>query len=508
MLALPKWIESALDYNSHGWSVVPIKPFKTNIKVGPLVENWDSLGAGDRRSIKKWRYRWKDASLALVAGRRSGVVVLEVHEDRGGQDIVKRHYAKWSALGSRTPHARTWDGRHFLFFELPLGVVAGDIKLSAGVRLLGEGALVPLPNETRQSNYGRFKWLSPPGMEFPDVLPRSIRKELHLLDRVDADPTPRSQIDERTPTKAPVESHTDPVAAELQPKTGEDYEGKKGRDTVSISLTSASSILGRQDTDWVVSPWAKQGSVTILQGTTKSAGKSAGKTTFALGMSRAVAGGEPFLEASTLQSPVVYLSEQGRASLHAALGSFATSRCRSMEHLYLLSSDAIPGVPFPVLAESIMESAIDIGARLIVIDTIDRFAAINRHGSGFDDPSFLDAICKLRATGLALLLVTHTYKFGSPRLGLLSSVADTVVELIPLTAATGSTQRLRRVRYQSRLRHGFVPPFIEWKRGSIAPVSEVRGSRYTQHDRMLTRLNVATLPHNLVELQRSEAGAS
>ena len=67
--------------------------------------------------------------------------------------------------------------------------------------------------------------------------------------------------------------------------------------------------------EWVCEPWLARESITELDG----APKSAGKTTFALAMCRAILKGESFLGYATAKGRIVYLTEESETTFRSLL---------------------------------------------------------------------------------------------------------------------------------------------------------------------------------------------
>ena len=163
-----------------------------------------------------------------------------------------------------------------------------------------------------------------------------------------------------------------------------------------------------QTVDWIAEPWVARGAITGLDGKIKSAGK----TTWAFALSRAVVDGLPFLGKPTKQGKVVYLTEQGDTSLREALRRAGLLDC---DHLVLLSWHETRGRPWPDIVQAAVREALRREATLLVVDTIAQFA-----GLGGDDENSAGAALAAMAPlqeaaavhGLAVLLTRHERKSG------------------------------------------------------------------------------------------------
>ena len=130
-----------------GLSVIPVASCGKN----PLVR-WTPFQS--RRptleEIREWFCRkFPGANIAVVTGRVSGVVVLDVDSDTVPEFLS----------GVRTWVVRTSRGRHF-YFRVPPGVDVCCKRLE-GIDLKGEGGIVILPRSVHPSGV-RYEWEVPP----------------------------------------------------------------------------------------------------------------------------------------------------------------------------------------------------------------------------------------------------------------------------------------------------------------------------------------------------------
>ena len=163
--------------------------------------------------------------------------------------------------------------------------------------------------------------------------------------------------------------------------------------------------------DWIVRPFVSAGTLTELVGKPKLAGK----TTLLLQMARAVIQGNPFLGEPTSKAPVVYLSEEQRATFKQAL-----ERAGLIESpdLHFIFRHETLGLTWPQVGELAIEQCQRVGAGFLIVDTLPVFAGFkadeeNKSGSA------LTAIEPLRAAtavGIGVMVVRHERK-GSGEIG-------------------------------------------------------------------------------------------
>src|SRR5215469_12522388 len=125
-------IETALAYAAgRGW---PIFPVSWDGKKHPLIKAFPTDATTDPAVIATWWRRWPNAWVAVVCGRRSGFVVLDVDVKNGcnGFDTLADLGCSYLPV---TPisHTRSW-GVHVY-----LAVISVEIRNSIGKFGLGPG---------------------------------------------------------------------------------------------------------------------------------------------------------------------------------------------------------------------------------------------------------------------------------------------------------------------------------------------------------------------------------
>ena len=158
---------------------------------------------------------------------------------------------------------------------------------------------------------------------------------------------------------------------------------------------------------WRAFPWLADGSITEVDGKAKTAGK----TTFAMHLVRAVLNGAPFLGQETVATPIVYLSEQAPTSLRATL---ARVGLLDRDDLAIMLIRDARGQPWPDLVAASVAECERIGAQMLIVDTLPQFAGLKAEAEN-DSGAALEAMAPLQAAaerGLAVLLTRHDRKGG------------------------------------------------------------------------------------------------
>jgi hypothetical protein len=136
-------LEAATRYAHHGWPVFPCRPQAKT----PQTPNGLKDATTDQRTIEAWWQAWPDANVAVVTGRTSGLVVLDVDGDEGAASLraLEREHGQIRAtLSTVTPRG----GQHY-FFQHPGDEVRNSAsKLGIGLDVRGDGGYVLVPPST------------------------------------------------------------------------------------------------------------------------------------------------------------------------------------------------------------------------------------------------------------------------------------------------------------------------------------------------------------------------
>lgn len=179
---------------------------------------------------------------------------------------------------------------------------------------------------------------------------------------------------------------------------------------IRVSFTTAREIAesAPEDPDWIVKGIVAAGAITELVGKVKVSGK----TTFALEMCAAILSDRPFAGQRTSRTPIVYLSEQGDASLRQAL---ARARLLEADDFHVLTWPRALSVSWPDVVDLAVRKCLDVGSRLLVVDTLTQWAAIRGDGENAAGEAMTAARPLQVASGvhgLAVKILRHGRKSG------------------------------------------------------------------------------------------------
>jgi len=145
--------QAARAYCAHGWSVIPATA--TGKKALVSWRRWQTM-APDLELIDRWWTRWPAANVAIVTGRCSGIVVVDVDVRHGGDlalaELERAHGdLPWASV-TETPSL----GWH-LYLRWPGFKVANSAgRLGRGIDVRGQGGLALAPPSRR--GLGGYRW--------------------------------------------------------------------------------------------------------------------------------------------------------------------------------------------------------------------------------------------------------------------------------------------------------------------------------------------------------------
>ncbi len=161
-------------------------------------------------------------------------------------------------------------------------------------------------------------------------------------------------------------------------------------------------------TRWLVKPWVAFGATTELAGKVKKAGKS----TLVSHLVQCVLVGKDFLGEPTRKSGVIWLTEQPRSSFDLLLRRAALLGRNDLTVLYW---HEVSKVAWPDIVGATVREARRRGARLIVVDTLTRFAALggdNENRAGDAEKAIGPLVVAAAKHDLGIVLIRHERKSG------------------------------------------------------------------------------------------------
>lgn len=183
-------LDAAVVYAHRGWAVFPCHtPARTPAGCScgaaecgspakhPRVAGGLKSATTDNGQIEGWWARWPNANVAIRTGEVSGLVVVDIDPDHGGDASLDRLVEEHGSppVGRVV---RTGSGGRHLYFRHPGGVVRNDAgrRLGPGLDIRGDGGYVIAP-PSRHASGGHYSVAGHGGTvpELPDWLERLLR---------------------------------------------------------------------------------------------------------------------------------------------------------------------------------------------------------------------------------------------------------------------------------------------------------------------------------------------
>jgi len=169
--ACPSGLDAALTYARFGWHVFPLHSMDAggHCTCGkrdcsspgkhPRTLNGLNAGTKDEESIREYWRRWPDANVAIVTGRVSGLLVLDIDPRHGGDESLEKLKQLCGGALPETVEALTGGGgRHLLFQhpgrEIRCAVAVGDLP---GIDVRADRGYIVAPPSVHLSGR-RYEW--------------------------------------------------------------------------------------------------------------------------------------------------------------------------------------------------------------------------------------------------------------------------------------------------------------------------------------------------------------
>lgn len=145
-------LKSAIEYVRRGWAVIPIRK---GSKL-PLIASWKEFQnrMPTEEEIKSWWTSSPDANIALVCGKISGVIVVDI--DSKGKDT--KEITKGLELPP-TLASRTGGGGKHLFYKWNKDLIGAKVGIFPNIDIRSDASYVVLPPSLHQSG-NRYEWLN------------------------------------------------------------------------------------------------------------------------------------------------------------------------------------------------------------------------------------------------------------------------------------------------------------------------------------------------------------
>lgn len=482
------WIDTALSYAQLGWKIVPyhgrVEDSCTcgNPKCKRPPHPWETaadeeLATSHPETIRGWADVTPAGHVGLLVGESSDVVVFEVSRREGGIEALATLEEENTPLPD-VPVIVVDAHRYLRLFSHP-GVPLPETKrLGAGLRLLGDGHVLLLPNQTTTAGRSFRRWLIPPTRNEMVQLPQWLRSKAVAGQSKGTRSTPPHTDDASAQTAAdasrdenpsdPDTRHTprppsSPSSSGNRAHVRDDREKTHPGDDLFTPLEDPESLPFHTYTEldlykladpvWRVKPWIADDCLTVIAGPAKTAGK----TTLLLHMVKCLLGGEAFLSELCTPTDVAYVTEQSPRSFSRALIEAGVRDDEALQRLHVMYRGQLEGSPWPEIVQGCGDFCINQSADLLIVDSLMPFANESSVGESLECPSFVDPLLRTIDRGIATCLVLPTTQGATvedalDQLGHLQPYVDTLIHLRP------TDERAARLRLLSAVSRFKVVP--------------------------------------------------
>ena len=156
-------LEAAVSYVRRGWSTIPVGGDKR-----PLLKRWAEYQKRlpAEAELQDWYSRWPNGGVAIVTGRVSGLVVLDVDPRNGGKESLQAMMdageLTQAELDNSLCKARTQSGGLHYYFLYPEGMT---VKMKPGFRpgldLKSDGGYCVAPPTVVPGTDRGWVWVTP-----------------------------------------------------------------------------------------------------------------------------------------------------------------------------------------------------------------------------------------------------------------------------------------------------------------------------------------------------------
>ena len=150
-----------------------------------------------------------------------------------------------------------------------------------------------------------------------------------------------------------------------------------------------------------------RGSITEASGKVKT-----GKTTFILKIAHSVVTGTPFLGKDVPQGVVIFLTEEGTATIKQATRRAGFSADDDGLHVMFRNDVGSNSLPWTKLASAVVEEVNETNASLVIVDTISNFTRVDDENDASQASRAMDELRTIAMTGAAVIYSRHDRKGG------------------------------------------------------------------------------------------------
>lgn len=139
--------------------------------IGSLVPQGHQNASSDPQAIREWWAVYPDANIGIATGDASGIVVVDIDPDDGGERTLHNLEQRFGQLPETWCALTGGDGYHFLFKMPRLDIRNSAGTIGPGIDIRGNGGYIVAPPSLHESGK-RYEWspiLHPDRVELVDV---------------------------------------------------------------------------------------------------------------------------------------------------------------------------------------------------------------------------------------------------------------------------------------------------------------------------------------------------
>ena len=166
-------LDAALCYAARGWQVVPMyEPTAEghcSCRLGPACSHPAKHprtlhgvhdASSSKPTLRAWLETWPQASVGVVTGRSSDLIVVDIDPRNGGDESLARLEQEVGPLPETVAVATGGGGRH-LYFHHPGGSIRNRaLRMYRGIDLKGDGGIVVAPPSMHACGL-RYRFIAP-----------------------------------------------------------------------------------------------------------------------------------------------------------------------------------------------------------------------------------------------------------------------------------------------------------------------------------------------------------
>ena len=151
-------LAAALDYATRGWAVFPLAERSKLPKISK-ADGGDGFydATTDEAQIREWWGRWPNANVGIRTGPESGLVVLDIDPDHGGEKSLGWYEQEFGPLPDTATGRTGGDGTHLYYTHPSDGSVPGKNAFLPGLDIKSAGGYVVGPPSIHASGE-RYAW--------------------------------------------------------------------------------------------------------------------------------------------------------------------------------------------------------------------------------------------------------------------------------------------------------------------------------------------------------------